>query len=119
MQLGKKSVLVVDDEAIVRLVAAANFEEMGFQVLEAGSGHEALELLNQNPEVALLFTDCRMPGMSGPELAYAAVARYPHLKVVLVSSYVDNIVDGSWPLLSKPYHDDELKRIVEHELEGC
>ena len=107
------SVLVVDDEDIVRVVAVAMFEEIGFRAFEASSGQEALEVLKRQPDVALLFTDCRMPGMSGPELARAAIQQYPSLKVVLVSGYPDVRDHEPWPLLLKPYEEADLKRVVD------
>jgi CheY-like chemotaxis protein len=112
---GPKVVLVVDDEALVRMHAVDLFEEMGFEVLEAGSGAEALAVLEARPDVTLLFSDCRMPGMTGPELAELAAARWPHLRIVLVTGYV-NIEPARWPLLWKPYGETEIERIVREEL---
>jgi PleD family two-component response regulator len=65
----RKVVLVVDDEAMVRILAVDLFEELGCEVLEAANSVEALATLEERPDVSLMFTDCRMPGMSGPELA--------------------------------------------------
>lgn len=107
-----KTVLVVDDEDMVRFVAVAMFEDLGLEVLQADSGQQALRILEQRPDIALLFTDYRMPGMIGPELARAAAARFPKLKIVLVSGYVDLTLGGDWPLVSKPYGNTELEQIV-------
>ena len=111
-----RTALVVDDEAIVRLTAVYMFEDLGFEVLEAEDAEKALAVLEQRPDVALLFTDCRMPGMSGPELARIAAERFPHLRVVLVSGYADPGSRGEWPLVSKPYDTAELERIIAREL---
>ena len=84
---GRKVVLVVDDDETVRMLAVDLFEEMGCEVIEASSGPEALTHLDKRPDVWLMFTDCRMPGMSGPELAEAAAQRWPKLRIVLVTGY--------------------------------
>lgn len=101
-QAGRKVVLVVDDEPLVRMNAVDMFEDLGFEVLEAGNGSAALGVLESRPDIGLLFTDCRMPGMSGPELAAVAAERWPALRIVLVSGYV-NVPSLKWPLVSKPY----------------
>jgi CheY-like chemotaxis protein len=110
----KCAILVVDDEPLVRFNAVDIFEEMGFEVLEAADGVEALQLLESRPDIGLLFSDCRMPRMTGPELAAVASRRWPELRIVLVTGYVsaDDVKD--WPLLWKPYKAEDIKRIVAH-----
>jgi CheY-like chemotaxis protein len=107
-----KTVLVVDDEAIVRLTASYMFEDLGFEVLEAEGGEQALSVLENRPDVTLLFTDCRMPGMSGPQLAGIAADRFPHLRIVLTSGYSVNVPTERWPLLPKPYDPAALERLA-------
>ena len=108
---GCKVVLVVDDEALVRMNAVDLFEEMGFEVLEASNGLEALAKLEERPDISLLFSDCRMPGMTGPELADKAAARWPHLRVVLATGYV-HLKPTGWPLLLKPYDARAIVQII-------
>ena len=108
---GRKVVLVVDDEAMVRMTAVDLFEEMGCEVIEAGGGAEALRLLEARPDVSLMFTDCRMPGMSGPELAEAAAKRWPRLRIVLVTGYY-NMRSPGWPVVWKPYDARTIVRVV-------
>lgn len=108
---GRKVVLVVDDEALVRMNAVDMFEDMGFEVLEAGNGTAALAILEARPDVSLLFSDCRMPGMTGPELAEIASERWPLLRIVLVSGYV-NVKPTAWPLIPKPYDSATIERIA-------
>ncbi len=112
---GPKVVLVVDDEPLVRMNAVDLFQEMGFEALEASNGNEALAVLESRPDVSLLFSDCRMPGMTGPELAEVAATRWPQLRIVLVTGYV-NIEPARWPLLWKPYDEREIERIVREQL---
>lgn len=108
---GGKVVLVVDDEPMVRMFAVDLFEEMGCEVVEAGNGPEALAALERRPDVSLMFTDCRMPGMSGPELAEVAAARWPHLRIVLVTGY-HNMEAPGWPMVWKPYDQRTIERVV-------
>ena len=110
----KKVILVVDDEAAVRMVAVDLFEDLGCEVVEAASGAEALTLLEQRPDITLMFTDCRMPGMSGPELADIAAARWPHLRIVLVTGY-HAMSSPTWPLVWKPYDARTIERVVGEE----
>lgn len=108
----RKVVLVVDDEPLVRMTALDMFEDLGFETLEADSGEEALAVLEARPDVGLLFSDCRMPGMSGPELAEHASARWPSLRVVLVSGYV-NTRPARFTFLDKPYDVRAVERAIE------
>lgn len=110
-----KTVLVVDDEPLVRMNAVEMFEELGFEVVQAGDGFEAIAVLEARPDVGLLFSDCRMPGMSGPELADNAARRWPHLRVVLVSGFV-NTRPEPWTFLNKPYDLGAIERLVREEL---
>jgi CheY-like chemotaxis protein len=106
-----KTVLVVDDEELVRMMAVALFEELGCEVIEAGSGQEALEKLEQRPDVSLMFSDCRMPGMSGPELAATAARKWPQLRIVLVTGY-HNLEVAGWPLVWKPFDARTIEQVV-------
>jgi PAS domain S-box-containing protein len=83
-----ETVLVVEDEPDLLAVAAELFEHIGYRVLRASNGAEALALLESEPGIALLFSDVMMPGgMNGVELAKAGRARIPDLKVLLASGY--------------------------------
>ena len=107
----RRVVLVVDDEVLVRMNAVDMFEDLGFEVLEAGNGQEALARLQEHADIDLLFSDCRMPGMTGPDLAEIAARLRPHLRIVLVSGYI-NVRPGGWSYLSKPYDLSALERVV-------
>ena len=78
-------VLVVDDDPLVLEVVTGMLEEMGCEVIGAGSGSEALNQLMQNERISILITDINMPGMDGHELAELAKRRKPELKVLQLS----------------------------------
>ena len=77
-------ILVVDDEAMVRMSGVMMLEDAGYEVLEAASADEAMELLKHAPEVRLMFSDVDMPGsMNGVELATAVNDRWPNIRLLL------------------------------------
>jgi CheY-like chemotaxis protein len=81
------TVLLVEDEVLIRLMIAEELRDRGIQVLEASSAEEALIVLESALPVHLLFTDVHLPGgMNGVALANLAHARYPHLKLIITSS---------------------------------
>lgn len=88
---GTETVLVVDDDATVRLVVAGMLGQLGYTVLEASNGAEALSLAaKQQAPVPLLLTDVIMPGMDGKQLARAFLTRWPSTRVVFMSGYADD-----------------------------
>jgi CheY-like chemotaxis protein len=112
------TVLVVDDDPLVLETAATACEEIGLTVLRAEDGAEALEILSDNPEVELLFTDITMPNMSGWELAHAAKQKHPNLKIIYTSGYIKKYPVGKHgvgygPLLAKPWRVAQLRRHVQ------
>jgi CheY-like chemotaxis protein len=113
MAQGSETILVVEDDARVRKVTTARLRRLGYQVVEAENGAEALARLTTHPGVAMIFTDVVMPGgMNGDELAEAALARRPDLKVLFTSGFAEPAVArqrlgvGAW--LKKPYTATEL-----------
>jgi CheY-like chemotaxis protein len=113
-------ILIVDDEADVRLSAVAAIEAMGYRSLEAADAVEALDLLEHHPDVDLLLTDVRMPGdMDGAELAFTVRSRWPAIGIVVISGYFDPKVSRLPPgagFLSKPYRITELKAVIEAQM---
>jgi PAS domain S-box-containing protein len=108
-------VLLVDDEPDLLETTGELFRTLGFEVLSATSGEEALELLKRTPDLPLLFSDVVMPGMSGFELARKARALAPGIKVILASGYVAEGVAAkeggaldSFEFLPKPYRLSDL-----------
>jgi signal transduction histidine kinase len=105
-----RCVLLVDDDSAVREVSAAVLRELGYAVLEAGSGGAALQLLAEaQVDVALL--DFAMPGMNGAELARAIRARRPHLPIVFATGFADVSAltdERDEQIIRKPFDDSEL-----------
>jgi len=111
----RRYALLVDDDCAVRDVTAARLRRLGFEVLEAGSGGAALDLLDRTAQVDLLVADFAMPGMNGVEVAQQARARRPELPVLFVTGYADQTAlagVGEERVVQKPFRDDELERKV-------
>lgn len=113
------TVLVVDDSAPVRRMAVQLIAELGYQVLEAGTAADALEIMRQDRPVDLLFTDVVMPGgMMGGELARVACELRPGLKVLFTSGFTHASIGngqtaaqiGGRALITKPYRKEDLAR---------
>lgn len=82
-------VLVVEDEMVLRMRAVDIVEDAGFVPIEAISADQALQILESRDDISLLFTDIQMPGsMDGLKLAHATHARWPHIKIILVSGQI-------------------------------
>ena len=103
------SVLLVDDDPAVRAVTLQMLQSMGYQVRQAGSGLDALQMLD--PSVDLVLTDFAMPGMTGGELATLLHEQYPALPVLFVTGYADIDVlglDGA-SVVQKPFNESDLR----------
>jgi two-component system, cell cycle sensor histidine kinase and response regulator CckA len=122
----KETVLVVDDEQAVRKMVALGLQLYGYEVLEANSGAEAVQVWNEHPgEIDLLFTDMRMPGrMNGLELFEELRGREPTLAGIVSSGYSEEIVKTQDHLprgltfLPKPYDVKTLVLTVRSSLEA-
>lgn len=104
--------LVVDDEELVLQGAKSMLEAAGFTVIVARDGAEAIALFDDHPEIDLLFTDVRMPGIDGIVLADMANARRPDVPVIYATAYGDDVRRrlgvAHGPMLEKPYGPAEL-----------
>jgi signal transduction histidine kinase/DNA-binding response OmpR family regulator len=110
----RASILIVDDENLVRSATAEMLREMGHSVIEAATGSAALDRLNSSEQIDLLITDYLMPGMRGSELAEDAQLIRPGLPVLLLTGYA-NLAKGEaagLPRLSKPFREADLARAV-------
>jgi CheY-like chemotaxis protein len=101
------TVIVVEDEAIVRMDIAMSLQDKGFMVLEASNADEAIGLLDAHPEIRLMFTDIDMPGsMDGLKLAKAVRDRWPPVKIIIASGHRelrDDLLPIEGKFFSKPY----------------
>ena len=109
---GKTTVLVVEDETLVRMYSVGILEDAGFAVLEAESADEALTLLDQHGEVRLLFSDVDMPGsMDGLALARLVHQRWPHIRLLLTSGHhhlQSAVIPDDGQFVRKPWSDKIL-----------
>src|ERR1044071_3182121 len=116
---GRKTILVVDDEAEVRKLVGAMVSRHGYNVLTADSGEHAITLVKNNKTpIDLQLTDVVAPGMSGPMLADKLLEQQPDLRILFMSGY-DNtnvvqryVVEKGHALLHKPFTVEELGRKV-------
>ena len=112
---GTETILLVDDEPVVRRIARVALEEAGYLVIEASGGEEALSIaLARSITVALLITDVVMPRMGGTELAHKLEEACPDVRVLYVSGYTANVVshhgilEADLDFLQKPFSSIEL-----------
>jgi hypothetical protein len=106
-------VLVVEDEALVRMLVVQTLEEAGFIVREAAEAQGALEVLRTDRAIRLMVTDVGLPGLNGRRLAEAARAERPDMKVLFMTGYADsslleNILPEGFGLITKPFDLDDL-----------
>lgn len=116
------TILLAEDEPIMRRVTRKMLEEHGYKVLEANDGNAALEVIKKGDEqVDLTLTDVVMKGMSGPELALRLIDKHPAMKVVYMSGYTGELVanqglDNSIRLLEKPFTRASLLKTLDAAL---
>ncbi len=117
--VGQLTVLVVDDEPLVRMVAVEILQELGYSVMEAEDGPSALKMLTSRPDIDILVTDVGLPnGMNGRQLADAVRVQRPELPVLFVTGYAENAVlnhghlDHGMQVLTKPFASDVFARRV-------
>jgi CheY-like chemotaxis protein len=122
---GRETILLAEDEDLVRKLAREVLETLGYQVLEAMNGGAALLLCERHQEkIHLLISDVVMPEMSGRELAERLAQLRPDMKVLFMSGYTDNaivhqgILDEGADFIQKPFSPDALARKVRDVLDG-
>lgn len=116
---GGETVLVVDDEPLVRMIVAEQLGELGYNVIESGDGASALKILNSKRAIDMLITDVGLPnGMNGRQLADAARVTRPDLEVLFITGYAENAVlnhghlDPGMHVMTKPFQMDTFARRV-------
>ena len=122
MAPANEKILLVEDEERVRSLTSEMLQDLGYRVVEAEGAATALALLEEHPDIVLLFTDVMMPGMNGRQLAEAAAQRHPRLKVLFTTGYTRNaivhngILDAGVSVLLKPYTLEALASKVNQVL---
>lgn len=119
-------VLVVDDSKAIREIERKYLEELGFEVLEAENGEEALKILEENSDVKLILLDWHMPVMNGYEflLKLRANPKWSDIKVMMVTtenqqrSVIDAIMAGANEYLMKPFDKEMLEVKIRYLLEA-
>ena len=121
---GRETILLVEDEPSVRSSTGASLRRLGYAVLVAAGGAEALRVARNHPrDIVLLLTDVVMPDMNGRELAREIQRRYPSARVLFTSGYTDDVIaqhgvlEEGTQLLSKPYTPPALAREVRRVLD--
>jgi len=112
-------ILLVDDDSAVREIAARMLRDLGYQVVEAGSGGAALDLLAREPRISLSVLDYAMPGMTGAEVAHEVHKRRPGLPVVFITGYADLTAlkeVGEDRIVQKPFREADLAEKVSRSL---
>ncbi|MEO7410301.1 MAG: response regulator, partial [Sphingomicrobium sp.] len=116
-----KEVLVVEDEAIIRMAAADALAEHGIMAWEATDSEEALKSIEQHPRIGLLFTDVDMPGkINGLGLAHEVIVTHPDVELIVTSGAVtlrsDDLPDHG-TFLPKPYSTRQMVAMVTRKLD--
>jgi two-component system cell cycle sensor histidine kinase/response regulator CckA len=126
MQGGRETILLVEDEFIVRNLISNILKHYGYTVIESENGEKALEVRAQCSEqpVDMLITDVVMPGISGRVLADRLQSVYPEMKVLYISGYTDDaivrhgVLDHGIPFLQKPFAPKDLAKKVREILDN-
>jgi CheY-like chemotaxis protein len=116
-----KTVLVVEDEMLVRALIVDVLDELGHKVLQASDGPSGLRILQSSQPIELLITDIGLPGLNGRQVADAARVQRPDLKVLFMTGYAENaasangVLSPGMQLITKPFAMDALARRI-HDL---
>jgi PAS domain S-box-containing protein len=120
-----ETVLVVDDEPTVRMLVTETLEELGYAAIEAADGQDGLQVLQSGARIDLLITDVGLPGLNGRQLADAARALRPELKVLFMTGYAHNAavghgaaLDRGMEIITKPFALEALGKKIREMIEG-
>jgi CheY-like chemotaxis protein len=107
------TVLLAEDEPMLRRVVGVTLRHEGFVVIEAADGTAGLEILQSETSIDVLLTDVKMPGLNGYQLAEAGLSLRPAMKVMLMTGFADEAIPdairaASIPILRKPFNFENL-----------
>ena len=106
-------ILIVEDETLIRWGAVKMVEDAGFEVLEAASADEAIQILEGRSDIRVIFTDIHMPGpMDGLKLAHAVRCRWPPIKIIVTSGHGfpnEQALPEGGRFVPKPYNSIQLQ----------
>ncbi len=121
---GQETILLVDDEEVIREVGADMLSQYGYRVLTASDGEGALEIYSQHKdEIDLVIMDLSMPGMGGRQCLISLLEMYPEARVVVASGYSfhgplkEAVELGARCVIHKPYHSSEILEVIRKALE--
>lgn len=110
-------ILVVEDETFIRMDVVETLRQAGFHVVEATNADEAVQILERDTSIQLMFTDIEMPGsMNGLKLAAAVRDRWPPVKIIATSGRIKmqiNDVPAGARFFAKPYGSDQLLKVIQ------
>jgi PAS domain S-box-containing protein len=119
-----ETVLVVEDEATVRMLVTETLDELGYAAIEAADGQSGLAILQSNARIDLLVTDVGLPGLNGRQLADAARLLRPQLKILFMTGYAHNAavgngtrLDPGMEIITKPFSLDALAKKIHQMIE--
>ena len=117
---GEPLVLIVEDEALIRSCAADILEQHGYEVVEAATAADALEMLEARPEVRVLFTDINMPGkLDGMDLARLVHEHWPNIRLVITSGGREPTkaeIPDDGRFIAKPYRPKQVTDEIDRQL---
>lgn len=117
---GDAKILLVEDDPRVRNLTRSRLEHLGYSVVEAEDGPQALKLLEEQDDITLMFSDVAMPGgIDGIELAEKVQGCYPNLRIILATGFAPKVKEVAWPVLRKPYGIDTLAAALRKVLNGA
>lgn len=115
----QRTILVVEDDDIVRMLIVEVLEELEFNVTAASDGPEALVVINSDQPLALMMTDVGLPGMDGRELAEKVRELRSELPILFASGYAESTgLAPGMQIIAKPFSIDQLREKVQSMIAG-